>query len=60
MTFREYCFEKKIDADKFLAGDSMLYKEWEEYFQLVSPESFTQKKKFKINPIRLRYPMLKK
>ncbi|HAR20291.1 MAG TPA: hypothetical protein DCR46_06480 [Cytophagales bacterium] len=60
MTFRDYCTEKKIDADKFFVGDLNLYTEWENCFGQMSPESFTQNKKFLINTLRMRYPTLKK
>jgi hypothetical protein len=57
MTFKEYCLSKKIDHAKFGLQEPALLKEWSEYFGKVSIESFTQQKKFLINPIRLKYPL---
>jgi hypothetical protein len=57
MIFKEYCLSKKIDYVKFSQQDPLLVKEWTEYFEKVSPDSFTQQKKFLINPIRLKYAL---
>jgi len=60
MSFEEYCLTKKIDVNRFKVEDAALYREWEAYFAQVSPDSFTQQKKFLINPVRLRFSLLKK
>ena len=60
MTFEEYCFKKKISVDNFKASDPGLFHELTTYFIQVHPESFTQQKKFLINPLRRLYPMSNK
>ncbi len=60
MTFPEYCLVKKIDALKFAKEDKSLFAEWMRIFEQLNPESFTQQKKFLINPVRLKYPLIKK
>ena len=55
MTFLEYCIAKKIDAHRFASVEPALFNDWSNFFELVSQESFTQQKKFLINPIRLKY-----
>lgn len=55
MEFTEYCIKKKIDPEKFLAGDPEKYKEWERLFNEVHPDSFTEQKKFLINEMRRKY-----
>lgn len=57
MTFDEYCRTKKISSKKFEFVEPLLYQEWCDYFEKVSPESFTQQKKFLLNPIRLKYTL---
>jgi hypothetical protein len=57
MTFEEYCSTKKISSKKFELTEPLLYKEWRDYFEKASPESFTQQKKFLINPVRLKYSL---
>ena len=59
MDFTQYCEIKKIDVLRFKMEEPELYNELESYFQEIHPESFTQQKKFLINPIRRKYPMLR-
>lgn len=60
MTFSEYLLAKKIDAARFQSAEPALYREWEEEFGLMHPESFTVRKKYKINPIRRKYLLSEK
>ncbi len=55
MTFTEYLEAKKIDAERLKAAEPLLYHEWEEEFGHMHPESFTVRKKYKINPLRRKY-----
>lgn len=57
MSFDEYCIEKKIDSKKFESTDPTLYNEWKNFFNEVSPQSFTQQKKFIINEVRNKYTL---
>ena len=55
LTFEEYCRKKKIDPDLFLQSDPDRFREWKHIFEQVHPDSFTEQKKFLINPIRKKY-----
>lgn len=55
MTFEEYLIAKKIDAARFRAAEPELFREWEAEFALMHPESFTARKRYKINPLRRTY-----
>lgn len=55
MTFEEYCFKKKIDADAFKASEPGKWQELKFIFDQVHPESFTTQKKFLINDLRRKY-----
>ncbi len=58
ISFKEYCDDKKINAEIFEKKDNALYKELSELFLKVHPQSFTVQKKFLINKIRRKYPLL--
>jgi hypothetical protein len=55
MTFSEYLISKNIDEKSFSSQDSNTFLAWKNLFEQVSPSSFTDQKKFKINPIRRKY-----
>lgn len=55
LSFEEYCRKKKIDPDLFLQSDPDRFREWKYIFEQVHPDSFTEQKKFLINPIRKKY-----
>lgn len=55
MTFSEYLIAKKIDAGRFKTAEPELFREWEEEFGHMHPESFTTRKRYKINPLRRKY-----
>lgn len=55
LTFEEYCRKKKIDPEQFLLSDPERFHEWKSIFEQVHPDSFTEQKKFLINPIRKKY-----
>lgn len=55
MEFDEYLKLKKIDAEAFKAADPGRFREWEELFATMHPESFTAHKKFLVNETRRRY-----
>lgn len=60
MTFTEYLLAKKIDAARLKAAEPDLFSEWEAEFGQMHPESFTVRKKYKINPIRRKYLLSEK
>jgi hypothetical protein len=55
LSFEAYCRKKKIDPDLFLQSDPERFREWKTIFDQVHPDSFTEQKKFLINPIRKKY-----
>ena len=55
LSFEEYCRKKKIDPALFLQSDPERFREWKTIFDQVHPDSFTEQKKFLINPIRKKY-----
>ena len=55
LSFEAYCRKKKIDPDLFLQADPLRFAEWKTIFDQVHPDSFTEQKKFLINPIRKKY-----
>ncbi len=55
LSFEAYCRKKKIDPDLFLQSDPERFREWKTIFEQVHPDSFTEQKKFLINPIRKKY-----
>jgi hypothetical protein len=57
MEFEEYLLKKKINAQGFRKAEPAMWKEWEELFAQIHPDSFTQQKLFLINPIRRRFPL---
>ena len=60
MEFEDYLVSKNINSDLFKAAEPAIFNEWKEEFEAMHPESFTVQKKFKINPIRRKYQLLKK
>ncbi len=58
LSFEAYCRKKKIDPTLFLQSDPERYKEWKTIFDQVHPDSFTEQKKFLINPIRKKYLLI--
>ncbi|MCW5910402.1 MAG: hypothetical protein KIT62_04980 [Cyclobacteriaceae bacterium] len=57
MNFEEYLIGKRIDEVAFRAAEPVLWKEWNNLFDQVSPTSFTAQKLYLINPIRRKYPL---
>ncbi len=57
MQFDEYLREKKINPEKFKAGEPDLYNDFLKIFEQVHPNSFTQQKLFLINKIRRSYQL---
>jgi len=55
MTFEAYLKSKKIDPQKFESCDSISFQNLKNYFEQVSPNSFTQQKLFLINDLRRKY-----
>lgn len=58
MDFIEFLNSKKIDPIRFKELDLNIYNQWQELYTQVHPESFVAQKKFLINPIRRKYPLL--
>jgi hypothetical protein len=57
MTFEEYLISKKINNEMFKTGEPMLWQEWYNLFEQVSPNSFTGQKLYLINAIRRKYQL---
>jgi len=55
LSFEAYCKSKKIDPDLFFKAEPQRYQEWKSIFEQVHPDSFTEQKKFLINPTRIQY-----
>ena len=55
MTFEEYLAGKRIDSAAFSQAEPLLWKEWREEFEQMSPVSFTSRKLYKINGVRRKY-----
>jgi hypothetical protein len=55
MKFEEYLAGKKIDAALFRQGEPLRWRDFEEIFGQMHPESFTAQKKFLLNDLRRRY-----
>lgn len=58
MEFEEYLTLKKIDPQKFKSGDLMIFLDWKHDFQFINENSFTVLKKFQINKIRRKFPLI--
>ncbi|GAB3182321.1 hypothetical protein [Telluribacter humicola] len=55
MEFLDYLKQKKIDAQAFEKAEPDRFREWQELFGEMHPESFTTQKKFLVNDVRRRY-----
>jgi hypothetical protein len=55
MTFEEYLTDKKIDSAAFKAAEPARWKEWNDLFGEMSPQSFTSQKLYLINATRRKY-----
>lgn len=60
ISFEDYCRKKKIDPELFLTSEPLRYQEWKVIFEQVHPDSFTEQKKFLINPTRKKYLLVEK
>jgi hypothetical protein len=58
LSFEAYCRKKKIDPALFLQSDPDRFREWKTIFEQVHPDSFTEQKKFLLNPIRKLYLLI--
>jgi hypothetical protein len=57
MTFEEYLKSKKIDPKSFAKRDPERFSNFENIFNQLHPNSFTQQKLFLINRIRRAFPL---
>jgi hypothetical protein len=57
MDFEAYLISKKIDSSAFQKGEPGMWKNWDEEFKVVHPNSFTAQKLYLINPVRRKYPL---
>lgn len=57
MNFEEFLIAKKIDPIRFKKGDQSTFEEWNKDYNLMHPDSFTQRKLFKINAIRREFQL---
>jgi hypothetical protein len=55
LEFKEYLHSKKIDSDAFVKAEGTQYDYLKNYFDQVSPSSFTAQKLFLINDLRRKY-----
>jgi hypothetical protein len=55
--FEEWLESKRINSATFQEKESARFNEWKEAFNQMHPLSFTEQKKFLINPTRLKYPL---
>ena len=49
---------KNIDAAAFSLQEPKLFREWQQLFAQVHEESFVMMRKFQLNPIRRRFPLI--
>ena len=56
--FDDFLSRKNIDSKMLNASDPTLYESWHALFSQVHEESFVMLQKFKINPIRRKYPKI--
>ena len=49
---------KNIDAAAFSLQEPKLFREWQQLFAQVHEESFVMMQKFRINPLRRRFPLV--
>jgi hypothetical protein len=59
ISFEAYLIGKKIDPEKFRAGDPAIWQEFATIFPQMHPKSFTAQKLYLINGIRRKYPLNK-
>jgi hypothetical protein len=57
VTFEEYLISKKINSEAFKGTEPLLWQEWHQLFEHLSPASFTAQKLYLINPIRRKYQL---
>jgi len=58
MTFEEYLLRKKINLLAFSQQEAERFQEWQSLFAQLHPDSFTAQKKFLINDMRRKYPLI--
>lgn len=56
--FQEFLKRKNIDATAFSHYEPELFREWQQLFAQVHEESFVMMRKFQLNPIRRRFPLV--
>lgn len=54
--FEAFLSSKNIDASQLLAAEPAVYERWLALFAQMHEDSFVMQQKFKINPIRRKYP----
>lgn len=59
-TFKEYLTDKKIDPTDFARNATTEYTQWKKIYEQTGEVSFTQQKKFLINPTRRLFPLKEK
>ncbi|MCU0445803.1 MAG: hypothetical protein MUE85_12895 [Microscillaceae bacterium] len=58
MSFEEYLKNKKINFEAFQSDAPTKYEEMKIIFVQIHPESFTAQKKFLLNNLRRKYPLI--
>jgi hypothetical protein len=56
--FQEFLKRKNIDAAAFMKNEVQLFQDWQELFSELHEESFVMMQKFRINPLRRRFPLV--
>ncbi len=56
--FEAFLSRKNIDAAAFSLQEPEVFREWQQLFLQVHAESFVMMRKFQINPIRRRFPLV--
>jgi len=54
--FIDFLSRKNIDASVLKASESLLFEKWRILFRQMHEESFVMQEKFRLNPIRRKYP----
>ena len=57
--FAEFLVRKNIDAEAFSLAEPAIFQKWKELFSQVHEESFLMMQKFRLNPLRRRFPLVR-
>jgi hypothetical protein len=57
--FAEFLVRKNIDAESFSLAEPAIFQKWKELFSQLHEESFLMMQKFRLNPLRRRFPLVR-